>query len=266
LFFILSKIVFFLIQPLLIGIIFLSVGWFILCRGNKSGRYLVRLGFFVLVFFSWSVVPEILFKPLESYFPDQSITNSFDVIVVLGGGFKILKSGNVKFGALNRIVQGIALTKQYPDSKLVLSGGTASIINPNPREADYMKELALQLGVPDENIIVERNSRNTYEQAVEISKLIDDSIHNNTYGKLILITSAFHMPRAVGCFKKAELKLIPYSVDYIHNGLGLFDLFTFSSENLMLSRTAIKEWLGLLVYRLLDYTDKILPSFKKLER
>jgi uncharacterized SAM-binding protein YcdF (DUF218 family) len=163
-------------------------------------------------------------------------------------------------------VQGIALTKQYPDSKLVLSGGTASIINPNPREADYMKELALQLGVPDENIIVERNSRNTYEQAVEISKLIDDSIHNNTYGKLILITSAFHMPRAVGCFKKAELKLIPYSVDYIHDGLDLLDLFTFSSENLMLSRTAIKEWLGLLVYRFLDYTDKIFPSFDNIER
>ena len=109
------------------------MGWLVLHKSNKSGRYLIGLGLFILVFFSWSLVPELLFKPLESHFPNRSITNNFDGIVVLGGGFKVYKTGDVKFGALNRIVQGIALAKQYPKSRLVFSGGTRSIIDTNTR-------------------------------------------------------------------------------------------------------------------------------------
>jgi len=257
-FFILSKIFYFMIQPLNVVMVILFVGWLMIFKKSRPGQRLIGTGLLVLYLVSSGFVSAALIVPLERRFPNREVSERIDGIIVLAGGFSILKSGTVQFGTLNRIVQGLAITRQHPEAKLIFSGGSGSVLSQAYREADYMKAQSVLLGISPERILIDRKSRNTRENALETANLLKDYNQKNPDARWVLITSAFHMPRAIGCFRMAGIDPIPYSVDYLWNGDYKF-MFLPSPDNLINSRTAIKEWMGLIAYRLSHYTDEFFP-------
>lgn len=264
-FFIFSKIFWFFINPANIILIILILGWVFLWKKPRLGKRLIGVAILLMFIFSQKFISEVFLKILENRFDRPTITQPVDGIIVLAGMVNINRSreGLIELNSnVERIIEGIALAHKHPEAILYLSGGSGSLMNQKLKEADYLKILAERLGVPSRRIIIERNSRNTYESANAMAKLLKDK----TGGKWILVTSAFHMPRAFGAFKKAGLNPIPYPVDYKTTleskafsirlpkvGVGSFNL-------------VLHEWLGLLSYWISGYTNELFPQKNISER
>ncbi len=117
------------------------------------------------------------------------------------------------------------------------------------------------MGVQEQRIVLEKASRNTYEHTKKLAAMISRE------GVWILVTSAYHMPRALGCFRKAGFNVLPYPVDY-QNKLDqhysytwpCLDAFSPSPDNVQKITLALHEWTGLVAYRLLGYTGSLFPK------
>lgn len=200
-----------------------------------------------------------LLAPLEARFPVPPVPAHIDGIIELGGAVDPAVSEAHGQVALNsagaRVTETLALALRHPEATLLLSGGDASIVpRPGEREADATRRLLVELGVPARRVLVEDRSRNTYENAL-YSYALAAPKPGETW---LLVTSAAHMPRAVGCFRRVGWNVLPYPVDF---RTVPHPPFAFSLEgDLSLLELAAKEWIGLAAYRLLDRTDVLLPG------
>ena len=203
-----------------------------------------------------------LLLPLEVRFPAwDAARGAPDGIVVLGGAIDADVSAAhgvpVLGGAADRIVAGAALAHQYPSARLVFTGGSSNLIGNDPREADYAAELFKRLGVPSEQLTIERRSRNTEENA-EFTKGIAAPKDSERW---LLVTSAYHMPRSVGLFRKAGFRVEPYPVDWrIGPRADLRWFSPIAAEGLQRTELAVHEWLGLFAYWLTGKTRRFLPG------
>jgi uncharacterized SAM-binding protein YcdF (DUF218 family) len=155
----------------------------------------------------------------------------------------------------DRIVAAAELARKYPNARIVFTGGSPNLISNDAREADFAVEIFERLGIDKTRLIVERRSRNTYENAAFSKALVGPKPGE----RWLLVTSAFHMPRAVGLFRKAGFAIEPYPVDW-RVGEGA-DVLAFSQAAIGLARTdiAMREWIGLLAYWLAGRTDALFP-------
>ena len=126
-------------------------------------------------------------------------------------------------GAPDRIISAAALALRYPNARVVFSGGSANVISNDAREADFAGAIFESLGVAKSRLIMERASRNTVENA-EFSKAL---VAPKAGERWLLVTSAFHMPRSIGLFRKAGFAVEPYPVDWRVGGRG--DLLSFTN-------------------------------------
>ena len=159
--------------------------------------------------------------------------------------------------AAGRLIEAAALAHRYPNARVIFSGGSANLISADAREADYAADIFESLGVSRERLTMERRSRNTQENA-EFSKAIAAPKSGERW---LLVTSAFHMPRSVGLFRKAGFAVEPYPVDWRVGGGS--DLLAFSSvadEGLGRTEIALREWMGLIAYRASGKIDELLPG------
>ncbi len=218
-------------------------------------RHLAISAFLLLVLLSTPIVAGTLVGLIEEQATpfDATSERRFDAIVVLGagaGGKGTLRPADELSGAsMERTICGADLFRQGVASRIVFSGGDASIFGEGPQEGVEMKRLALQLGVPEEAIIVEGRSRSTYENAREVKQMLVN-------GSILMVTSAHHVPRALGLFRKQGLNVTPYPCGYLvrdrfADGWG-GDPFALipQVEALLRSTLAINEFVGILVYRL----------------
>ena len=113
--------------------------------------------------------------------------------------------------ATDRLMAGIKLYKTGRAKKLMIVSGSGKIMNPEEREALFVKDYLLSIGIPEKDLMIESESKNTYENAVNSTKILNEKYPK---GKFILITSATHMPRAKRCFNKVGLTVTPFSVDH----------------------------------------------------
>ena len=111
--------------------------------------------------------------------------------------------------AADRVVEAAALARHYPKARIIFSGGSANLTD-GPREADYAAAIFERLGVAKDRLIMERRSRNTMENA-EFSKELAAPKNGERW---LLVTSAFHMPRSIGIFRKVGFAVEPYPVDW----------------------------------------------------
>lgn len=201
-----------------------------------------------------------LIRPLEERFPVPDVPAHIDGIIVLGGAVDPERSRPHGEVALNesaaRITETVVLARRHPEAKILLSGGDASIF---PRagaemEADATRRLMVELGVAEERILVEDRSRNTYENAVDSYALAAPK----PGAVWLLVTSAAHMPRAVGCFRKVGWPVLPYPVDFRSLPQPGFDFSL--SGHLGVLELAAKEWVGLAAYHLLGRTSALFPA------
>lgn len=263
LFFVLSKTLGILLLPTDF-LIFVGIAGAILLgtRFARLGRRLMVVSLLLFAICGFSPLGSWLLFPLESRFPAwDAARGAPDGIVVLGGSIdadvSAARGVAVVRGAADRIVAAAALARQYPDARIVFTGGSSNLIENDPREADYAAEIFERLGVRRERLTIERRSRNTEENA-EFTKAIAAPKNGERW---LLVTSAYHMPRSVGLFRKAGFAVEPYPVDWrVGSRADLLRLSAVAIEGLQRTGLAVHEWIGLLAYRLTGKTSQLLPG------
>jgi uncharacterized SAM-binding protein YcdF (DUF218 family) len=261
-FFVLSKTVSLLLVPsnllLLLGLAGLAL---LATRWRRFGRRLSLAS--LAIFLALGILPagDALSYVLENRFPVwNDARGAPDGIVVLGGGLDPVVSrarGQVTLGdGAERITVIAKLARDYPSARIIYSGGDASLLANRPKEADYLYPLLDTFGVPRERVALERDSRNTAENAA-FSKALAAPKPGERW---LLVTSAQHMPRAIGCFRRVGFAVEAYPVDWhttprwrwrlslnVLDGMGRFD-------------SAVHEWEGLFAYWLTGRTSALFPA------
>jgi uncharacterized SAM-binding protein YcdF (DUF218 family) len=260
-FFYASKIVWFFLNPTNCLVLLGAAGAVLLfTRRRRLGRTIVAFAAIGLLVIGFSPIPKLLMRPLEDRFPAfVEDTRPVDGIIVLGGAIGFGR-GQVAFNeAASRMTAALDLAKRYPNARIVFTGGDGSLLGFGGRtEADAAAGFFETAGLAEERLLLERRSRNTRENAAFTRALVDPRPGE----RWLLVTSAFHMPRAIGCFRAAGFDTDAYPVDYRTDG-DIRDAvrpFQHMTNGMELADLAAKEWIGLIVYRLAGYTDALLPA------
>ena len=257
LFFYLSKIFWFLAAPDQLLFTMLLLG--LLLWRFSLGRVMVLFSGLVLLTLSVYPLGNHLISPLEQRFPKQALPEKIAGIIVLGGGERAEETmlhGMPAFGeGAERVMVMPELLQRYPDAIMIFTGGSGSALKPDFRGGDVVQQWLAGQGLA-ERVLIERESRNTHENAFYSRQLIRDN-DEAVEGKWLLVTSAFHMPRSMGIFRKQGWNVLPYPVDFraVHNGIN-----PVLYANMGVFRTAVREWIGLGVYYLTGKTSEWLPS------
>ncbi len=253
-FFILSKLLGFLILPS--GI--LLVLWTILLL-QKNRAKSSPLGWLTWLLTYLLFCPAfVMFLGRQLEYPENRVPahKTFKVAVVLTGN---IITPEVNFpdhlhlkGSADRLWQALRLYKEGKAEHILISGGDTGILSKSSLlEIDLARQFLLRNGVPSTHILLDRKARNTHENAIYCSEIIKKKYPGE---EILLITSAFHMKRALGCFHKAGLKAFPFPSDFIgaHKSPDLSD-FTPSAGSMAVTELFWKEQIGTLIYRFKGY-------------
>ena len=260
--FYLSKIFWFLIQPLNLVIFLLAlsllVGWF---GWRRFGGWMALASFLILVVSAWTSLGALLLNPLEERFERPPPPDKVAGIIVLGGGFEgainLARGGYEVNSGGDRFIEAAVLARRYPDAKVAVAGGTGTLVLEGEGDAHTASKLFEALGVPRSRLILETESRNTYENVENLRKLVTPG-RDETW---LLVTSAFHMPRSMGLFRKAAFPVLPWPVDYRTSGKdGIGVMRDNPADSLQATATAIREWIGLIAYKFVGRIDSVFPG------
>jgi uncharacterized SAM-binding protein YcdF (DUF218 family) len=263
-FFPLSKLIFFVLTPSNFLILLGLLGCLLLFTefGRGIGRVLTVAGFLGLLVAGLSPLPAWILAPLENRFPAFSEDERpVAGIVVLGGAVEADTSIGRDQITVNeageREIALADLARRYPQARLVFSGGSGSMRDDGVSEAEIVSRFADTLGVPRNRLILEQQSRNTRENALFSARMVQPKPDE----RWLLVTSAWHMPRSVGCFRKAGFDVTAYPVDYRTNWpRDAYRLNSFASTGLGELDIGVKEWIGMIAYRFAGYTDEVMPA------
>jgi uncharacterized SAM-binding protein YcdF (DUF218 family) len=264
LFFILSKTIGIALLPAnlmigagLVGAVLLAT------RFASLGRKLLIASIVLLAICGYSPLGIWLLYPLEARFPAWDASRGApDGIVVLGGAIDPDLSAAhgvpILGGSMDRVIIAAGLARRYPNMRILYSGGNANLISDAAaKEADYALAVFESLGISRDRVILERRSRNTRENAEFARAMISPGPGE----RWLLITSAFHMPRSVGVFRKAGFPIEPFPVDWRIGGRSELVQFSVSAlEGLGRIDTAIREWIGLVAYWATGRTSELFPG------
>lgn len=252
-FFILSKIIWFLLAPLNLMTICIVVG-VIFNRLQKLpvARGFLGFGFAILLIFGIFPSGVNALNYLETR-TSKPITMPLSVkgIVILGGAVESRSSElshMTEFNdAVDRVNAAMILSRQYPEAKIVFSGGSGKLVKDERVDSVDMKIYLRNIGFKSSHVIYEDHSRTTWENLLNSKTMLKPQERENW----LLVTSAWHMPRALGVARKLGWGLIPYPVDYRGPGRYLlipekFDVL----ENFYMGQLALREIIGILAYRL----------------
>jgi len=247
-FFVLSKAVALILSPLFIAIAIALLAIFI----KRYRRVLMLTSLAIILVFSnpmlfrltiqwWEGVPEEL--PQVTELPSR--------IVLLGGMSALHEpSGRVRVGvAGDRLFQALALWSKMPDGTLIITGGSAAVINKERGEAAFLNEFIADLGMDVTRLHVDTLSRNTRENAINTAKIFDKQGWDKSAA---LVTSAWHMPRAKASFEKEGFAVVPVKADHMFpfSRPVPADYFIPSARVLVSWEFLVKEWVGLVYYKL----------------
>lgn len=253
-FFILSKIGWLLIQPLGLLTIALAI-IFLLALRRKAGlsSVLAGLSLLGLLVAAQTNAGRLLLQPLENRYarPEtMPVPDKVAGIIVLGGGFDgfvTVARGGFELGdSGDRFVEAVRLARLYPQAPIIVSGGEAALIGHAEGDASIAPRFFAALGIDADRLILEGRSMNTYQNAVFTKAVLPAGAK----GKWLLVTSAYHMPRSVGAFRKQGVPIIPWPADYRTSGRETLALGRNNPAAAMGELSdALREWLGILVYR-----------------
>ena len=261
-FFTASKIFWLVAEPVSLSIFIGLLGIVLLfTRFARAGRALMAGAVIALAAGLLTPLNTVILRPLENRFPQPPADLPPPTgIIVLGGAVETARSqahGQVFLSAdAARMTTGVELARRYPNARLVYTGGSGSFLREDLAEAISARELWLALGVPAGQMSFEAKSRNTWENAVFTRDLVKPK-PGETW---LLVTSAWHMPRSVGIFRRVGFPVVPYSVAYRTFG----DERDFEMSDSMVDKVAkldlgVREWIGLTAYWLTGKTDALFP-------
>ncbi len=223
---------------------------------RRTGR--VILSIVLAIFLLISIVPlgGYMLASLEARFPAIEDPTSVDGVVLLGGAIDAAnyyeRRGSGFTSSMGRVVEAARLAKRNPLARLIVAGGPE--LEPGRSEAQATRALLIELGVAPERIELEVHSRNTFENALFVKQIARPQSGQHW----ILVTSAFHMPRAMGCFRAVGFPVTAFPVDYRYSSLTAprFDFLDGLSE----LKYAVHEYTGLVVYRLTGKMQEFFPG------
>jgi len=252
-FFIASKVFYFLITPVSWIIVLLLAAIFTKQKGRQK-FYLVSGVSLLLIFSNPFLINQVMSKWEYPATPRDQLPLT-KTAVVLGGMLNqdSEPEEQVHFSeSVERILEALLLEKSGLTRELIISGGSGSVLDQSKKESIRLKQFVDELYKKPPKIILDTISRNTYENAVEVYKILE--LREMTDQPILLITSAFHMKRSILCFQKQGLTVIPYAVDFKSKPLD-FDLgwLVPSVNALMLWEIVIKEWVGIGAYKVFGY-------------
>lgn len=253
-FFYLSKLLGFIISPLVWVFILLLYSFKTKVEGRAKK---LRIAAIIILFVcSNSFIVDECFRQYEPVTPDYDLmTTKYDGAIILGGiGSVDVRLKKLSFGwGGDRLFQVFPMYYNGRVKKIIFTGGSGSIEFPERKEGIYVQKYLKAINIPDSAVIIETESKNTYENAVYTKKMLDSL---KLKGNFLLVTSAFHMPRAIAVFKKAGYtNLTPYLTNRV-SGLRRFTfdhLFIPNPDALFSLQMLIHEWLGFIVYKIKGY-------------
>lgn len=254
-FFILSKTLYFFLMPLPIAFSIVGIGIFL--KNTLWKKRLTYSGIALLVVFSNPWLSNMAIKSWEGPPTPIDQLKPHDIGVVLTGITNRYKQPNdrvyMQRGA-DRILHALQLYKLGIIKKVLISGGSGKLIDNSTdvKEADELKRILIMAEVANEDILIENDSRNTYENAINSCELISNRFPSQS---ILLITSAFHIPRASACFAKQKCIFTPFGTDYYSHDkeYNLDDFLVPKASAIKNWEVIFKESLGMLMYWVLGY-------------
>jgi len=232
---------------------------------RRIGTWLTSLGVLLLIVFGYSPLGNVMLLSLTERFPPwQDNGRAPDGIIVLGGAIdsdaSVARHSLELNTAGERVTAMLELARRYPQAKVVFTGGANSLVAVSPAEAPVAGDLLRRFDSAPARILLETESRTTDENAVFTARLV----HPKPGERWLLVTSAWHMPRAVGVFRKAGFDVEAYPVDWRTRGwIDATRTFGSATAGLERSDVALHEWIGLVSYRLSGRTSELLPGPKR---
>ena len=229
-------------------------------RFARAGRRMAAAGILILAAIIFTPLSAAILRPLEDRFPPPPADLPAPAgIIVLGGGLEQMRSLARGQAILNddgmRLIAGFELARRYPAARLVFSGGSGNPLDGTP-EAAGVRKFWLGLGAPAQQMVFEARSRNTWENAL----FTRDLLQPKPGERWLLVTSAWHMPRSVAIFRRLGFELTPYPVAYRTFGDARdWSLAPPASNRLDEFEIAVREWVGLVAYRLTGKTKDLFP-------
>ena len=246
-FFILSKFVYWLVMPISL-LAWLVIASFFMKR-KKYKRITYTIVFSLFLFFTNPFIANVMINTWESdAIPYAELESKYTYGIVLSG---ITNPDRPPFDRVqfnkgaDRIVHALDLYRQGIIAKIVITGGSGKLLTEGKKESHVLRDFAVQNGIPKEDIIIEDQARNTHENALFAFSLIANSDES-----IILLTSAFHMPRAKRSFEKAGLSVVPFPTDHYGQEISFTpdQIVIPSLYGLEIWTILAKEWIGLLAY------------------
>lgn len=248
-----SKILFFLITPIIwiTGLLLLAV----FSRNKKRQLIALIAGTMLLLIFTNSFILDEVMRKWEIPTVKNNELETYDVGIVLGG----MSSYDKDFGRINfqqgidRLLQAIDLYKKGKIKKIFISGGSGSMVYKEDREAAYLKPYLINLQIPESDILIEAESKNTRENALFTAEVLKKIYPQGA--KYLLITSAFHMRRSILCFEKVGLKVAPFTTDRFSGKRKFYfdHLFIPNTQTLVGWDVLIHELMGFATYKISGY-------------
>jgi len=253
-FFFLSKTLNYLTMPLTIIFLMLVISAFL--RNEKWKKRLFWIALVSLFIFSNDFIANEVMNAWEIEPTPYDALQPHDIGIVLTGATLpfITPNDRVYFSrGADRVTHTVQLYKLGLIKKILVSGGSGRLLGEGEPEADKFKAAMVMMGVPEASILLENETRNTAESAIEVKKLLDSL--NIEAKDCLLITSAFHMRRSLACYQHQGVALEPFTTDfYSHPRTFHLDVLIVPRlEALNIWTKLTKEWVGFIAYKLAGY-------------
>ncbi|HUJ37779.1 MAG TPA: YdcF family protein [Hyphomicrobium sp.] len=257
-----AKVLWFSLQPSSLILILLITGAALLfTRHWRAGRRLVVASGALFLIGGMPPLGNVLILPLEQRFARADLSGrDVDGIIVLGGVEDARVAAGRHVHAMNeageRITEAAALALRYPRAKVLFTSGSVGYGGAHAAGADGADLIFRDLGIADDRLLPERASHNTWENAVYTKALAAPQPGQ----RWLLVTSASHMPRAMGVFRKVGFAVEPWPVDFrTADARDWFQTFESPAEGLRRVELAVHEWIGLITYWLMGRSDELFP-------
>ncbi|MBW9055506.1 YdcF family protein [Rhizobium mesosinicum] len=261
--FVFAKLFWIASQP--VTICFLLMAFSLLLMVFSFRRLAVAAGLLslVLIFVSfYTTSGALIVQELEDRFPRPAAAPADATCIVLLGGGIATKVDGVRGGynlddAADRYIETVRLAGVYPNARIIMSGGDGSLLGGNVKEADVIRRMFDDFHIDPARVEYDAESRDTYENAINTKAILQRLNLNHC----LLVTSGFHMPRAVAIFRNLGMDVTPWVADYRTTGRqGLTLSAGHPIDNADLLTTGLREWIGIVAYYFAGRVSTLYPQ------
>nr|WP_319491227.1 YdcF family protein [uncultured Desulfobacter sp.] len=262
LFFWMSKLIWMFLRPDFLLVAFAVMGMVLWGIGiERKAKWMLSCVVLAMSVITVCPLGTILLVPLEHRFPtNPDLPQKVDGIIMLGGAennslAQMWNQPEIN-DAAERYIEFVRLVKAYPEAVHLFTGGAGSPMHQKWKDANTARQIFMDMGLDTSAIIFEDRSRNTYENGLFSKSLV----HPEPGQTWVLVTTAAHIPRAVGVFNRLNWPVIPYPVDHATRPDRKIRLGINFSGHLDRLVTAMTEWTGLAAYYITGKTNALFPS------